>query len=180
MSRTTFPARLADLEFSLELPTGFITPPLPEDETDFDDPTKTAPLTLIASPVAAVLLAISARPAYEDGSVIQWLTYLAAHHEITLTKLMPGKLGPHPAVLAEGKQVQDGTALNMLFAAVEDGGRLIVLNALCPTELWASYEQPLRRAIETFELARPRGQTTPLVPGVPTGPALGAAEGVSP
>lgn len=176
MPRMTFPAKLADLEFSIEAPAGFGQPPLPEDEQpDFQEVTKTFPLALLASPVAMVVLTVSARPAYADGSVLQWLHFLAAHFGITLTGLMPGNVGPKrtPAILGEGKQEQDGTHLRMLFAAIEDGGRLVLVHAMCPEELWASFEAPLRVAVNSFDLARPRGATAPLVPEEPALPAKG-------
>lgn len=164
----TIPARLADLEFEIEAPPGFAEPPLPQSDPDFNDPTVTGPLTLLASPVAAAFLTVSARPAYEEGSVLQWLIYLTRHHGITTTALTPGEVGGrrhrHPAVIAEGHQVQDGTNLRMVFAGLEDGGRFVIIHAMCPEELWASYGEGLRAAVASFELARPQGPRAPVVP----------------
>jgi hypothetical protein len=168
MATMTIPARLADLEFEIDAPPGFMEPPLPESDPDFNDPTVTGPLTLLATPVAAAFLAVAARPAYEEGSVLQWLIYLARHYGITTTALTPGEVGGrrhhHPAVIAEGRQVQDGTNLRMVFAALEDGGRLVIIHAMCPEELWPSYGEGLRAAVASFELARPQGPKAPLVP----------------
>lgn len=174
MARVTVPARLADLEFELEVPAGFAEPPLPGGETDFADPSVTAPLTLLASPVAAAFVTVSARPAYDGGSVMEWFGYLLGHHGITATSLMPatvgGRVHRHGAVVAEGHQTQEGTLLRMVMALVEDGGRLVVVHAMCPDELWASYGEGLRGAVMSFELARPKGPTAPLVPGAAVSP----------
>lgn len=171
MPRTTVPARLADLECELELPAGFAEPPLPGGDVDFSDVSAMAPITLMASPVAAAFLTVSARPAYEDGSVMEWYSFLAGKFGISTLKLMPGHVGGrvhrHPAVLAEGEMEQDGTRLKLVLAAMEDGGRFLIVQAICPEELWPSYEAPLRTAVASFELARPRGSTVPLFPDTP-------------
>ena len=171
MPRATIPARLADLECELDVPPGFAEPPLPGGDTDFSDPSAMGALTLMASPVAAVFVTVSARPAYEDGSVMEWYSFLAGKFGIGTTSLMPGRVGGrvhrHAAVLAEGEMEQDGLRLKIVLAALEDGGRFVIVQAMCPEELWASFEGPLRKAVGSFELARPKGATAPLFPDTP-------------
>ena len=62
---------------------------------------------------------------------------------------------------------QDGLRLKIVLAALEDGGRFVIVQAMCPEELWASFEGPLRKAVGSFELARPKGATAPLFPDTP-------------
>lgn len=170
-TRQCFPARLANLEFSVLPPTGFIAQDLPAEEHDFDVPTTCAPVLVMSSQIAMAVVTVACRPAYGDGSVIDWAKYLAEHAGITLTGMMPGTLRgehfEHPAILAEGHQTQEGTLFRLRFAMLEDGGRLAMILAMCPHELWPSYGAALEEAVGSFELARPKGPTAPLVPGIP-------------
>lgn len=174
LPRETFPPRIADLGFSMEMPVGFFKPDLPEDQVDLDNPTVTVPLMVTASPIALALITVTARPAYTDGAVMQWFLYLAAHHGITIDDVRPGRVGGltkwHPAILARGSQTQDGVDLVMRFAVFEDGSRLVIAHAMCPVELEASYLSTLGECIESIELTDPRGPTAAILPdeGVPT------------
>lgn len=174
LPRQSFTGRRAGLDFSMEMPVGFYQPELPADEVDFADPTKSAPLMLTASPIALALITVAARPAYDDGAVSQWLEYLCGHFGITLTARGPGFVGGllhrHPAVVAQGVQVQDGVELAMRLVMFEDGGRLVTAHAMCPKEIEDSYMSTLLYCIMTVELAEPQGPTVALEPGgqVPT------------
>ncbi len=170
----TFPALLADLEFSLAVPDGFAEPPFEREDVDFDDPTKSAPLAIIASQVAMAVISIAARPAYENGSVEQWARFLCDHFGITITGLVSGFVGEpepaghlHPCVLVEATQTQDGTPLTMRLVFLEDGKRLVTATAMCPTELWLSYGPALEQSLLSLQLARPKDPTVPCVPNGP-------------
>lgn len=169
--RQTFPGRLAQLDFSLEVPPGLIATDLPDDSVDFNDPAISAPLVALVSPIAAVVVTVAARPAYADGSVMDWIRFLCEHHGITITGLMPVTVGGpnfrHPAIFVEGHQTQDGTALRIEAVALEDGQRFVTINVLCPEELWPSYGTFAHDTMYSFELVEPRGPTAPLVQGGP-------------
>lgn len=175
VARRAYPALIADLEFSLELPVEFVEPEFPREDVDFADPTKMAPLMLASSPVATALITVSARPAYDDGCVEQWTRFLADHFGMTLTSVEAGRVGDasgsHPAVLCRAEQVQDGTALTFFLATIEDGKRLLIVNGMCPTELLPSYGAALESGVRSMKLARPHGGTVPLMlefrPGTP-------------
>jgi len=178
-SRQTVPPKIADLGFSIDVPNGFIAPPIPDETPDFDKPTVVTPLAVFAAQIALALVTVSARPAYADGAVMDWAQYLCSENGITLTALMPGtvggesggqKWGGHPAILAEGHQTQDGTLLKMVMAFIEDGKRLVIVHAMCPDELAPSYLALLQQSVHSIALTNPRGPTAPLVPGmsVPT------------
>lgn len=176
-----FPSRLADLAFSVGLPHGFAVLDVPLENLEFEKPTFMAPLMVASSEVALAVLTVAARPAFEDGSVMQWLQFFTSDttitgHAIELKSLMPGRIGAkdkeHPAILATAEQVQDDTRLRLHIAMLEDGGRLVIVMAMVPEELWPSFGEQLGAAVESFALDAPKGPTTPLVPGAPV-PTLG-------
>lgn len=165
--RRQYTGMLADLDFSIEVPPGFVQPPLPADSSppDFDSPTVSAPLALLSSEVALALVAVAARPAYSDGSVRQWLEYLCGHFGLTVVGIGPafiGDGGAHPGVVAEGTQVQESTRLRFALAAFEDGGRLVTAHGMCPEELWPSFGAALVSSVRSVTLARPKGPTAPI------------------
>lgn len=160
-----FPARLAGLAFSMDVPEGFIELPVPREDVDFDNPTLTAPIAVVSSQVAMALVAVSARPVYETGSVLQWIRYLCGHHGMDLQSVIIGAVGKdgcHPAVTAFATQVQNGEKLNFSVAAFEDGGRLVVAHGMCPAQLWNSFGSALTRAVESITLKDPQGPTRDL------------------
>lgn len=168
MPRTNVPARLAEIAFSIDVPDSFVATPLPEDDHNFDTPAHLAPLTAFHSPVAMAVVIVAARPAFSDGSVIEWFRYLAEHHGVPFSGLMPGCVGDadrHPAIILDGTQDQDGTLLRYHAALLEDGGRIILVQAMCPDELWPTFGERITAAVKSFTLASPRGATAPLVPG---------------
>lgn len=171
LKRQDFPSRLADLGFSMEVPDGFHQPEFPQESHDFDNPTVSAPLALLVSPIATAVVSVAARPAYADGSVMDWARFLIEHFQMQITSLMPGAIGGasrrHPAILLSAAQVQEGTALQFRIAVLEDGGRLLTITAMCPEELVAAYLPRLEQCVNSLELASPKGPTAPLVPGGP-------------
>lgn len=158
----TFPPRLADLGFSMDVPVGFIEAEIPAGDTDFSDPTKSAPIAILSSPVALAVIAVAARPAYQDGTVLSWIRYLAGHHQLDLQHVQVKPIGKgvgHPGITAFGVQFQDGMKLNFMMAAFEDGGRLVTAHAMCPAELWPSYGNAMSAAVESITLTNPKGST---------------------
>lgn len=164
MTRKVFPALLAELEFEMLIPDGFITPDFPRENVDFSDPTKCAPLAVISSQIALALVAVGARPAYEDGTVLQWLRFLASHVKIDLqhVEVHEGEGGQPGRITAFGSQFQDGTRLNLMIVAFEDGDRFVTAHAMCPVELWPSFGDALTRCVESIRLTKPMGSRHPL------------------
>ena len=170
MPRTHFPSRLAEIAFSMDVPDSFVVAPLPDDDLDFEKPGHLAPLAILHSQVAMAIVLVAARPAYADGSMMDWFRFLAEHHSVPFSELMPGHVGDatrHPAIILEGTQSQDGTLLRYHAALLEDGGRIILVQAMCPDELWPSFGERITASVASFTLDAPRGATAPLVPGVP-------------
>lgn len=162
MSTWTVPPSRADLGFKIAVPEGFVHAELPGEEIDFDNPTQSAPLALFASPVALAIITVAGRPAYETGSVLQWMHYLMEHFDIQLESVKVGRVGmnqEHPALLMTATQVQDGQKLRFAMVAFEDGGRLVTAHGMCPEELWPSFGKALTIAVQSITLAAPKGGT---------------------
>lgn len=167
MPRRQFPARLADIAFSVDVPESFVVADIPAEDLNFDNPSFLAPIAMLHSQIAMAVVIAAARPAYSDGSVIEWFRYLASHHNVPFSGLMPGHIGAalqHPAIILDGTQTQDGTLLRYHAALLEDGGRIILVQAMCPDELWPSFGQRITAAVASFTLDAPQGSTAPLVP----------------
>lgn len=156
----TIPPAIADLGFSITLPDGFVHADVPRENVDFDNPTQSAPLALFSSPVALAFIAVAARPAYQTGSVLQWMKYLCDHFDISVSSFTPGKTAgatAHPAIFADGSQEQNGQRLRLAIVALEDGGRFVTAHAMCPVELWPSYGETLIAALRSISLTAPKG-----------------------
>lgn len=141
----------------------------PDEDVNFERPTASVPLALFASQIAAAVISISARPAYDDGTVEDWLRYLARSFELEVgpaseLSLASGLRG----VVAAASQMQDGTALRFVLFAFEDGGRLVIAQAMCPEELWPSFGESMRAAILSLALDSPQGHLAPLLAQPPT------------
>lgn len=158
----TIPPAIADLGFSIDAPDGFAHGELPQAQVDFDNPTESAPLAVFSSQVALALIAVAARPAYETGSVLQWIKYLCDHFGIDIKSFKTGTTtgaNKHPAIIAECEQEQNGEQLRLTLVAFEDGTRFVTAHAMCPVELWPSYGKQLTAAVQSISLTAPKGPT---------------------
>lgn len=156
-SQCDVPARLADLAFHFALPTGWKLADLPPEETDFTAPQAFAALTIAVAPFAAIVFSVGARPAYEDGTLADWLQWLAREQGYDPGEIEQETDLAHRAVGCWAMQVSDGTALRMRLMLLEDGGRLVTVNVLAPEALWASVHDTLRTMLRSFTLTRPQG-----------------------
>lgn len=166
LPRATFRDRLADLDFSMKTPVGFVEAKLPTEAHDFDQPHVCAPLLVLSSPVALALITVAARPGHENGTVRDWLVFLCQHNGIRLLSIGPAYVGGlhknHPAIIATALQEQNDTELVMSLVAMEDGGRFLTAHALCPRELEPSYMGTMERCIHSIELLHHKGPTVNL------------------
>ncbi|QOY91851.1 hypothetical protein [Paludibaculum fermentans] len=167
----TFPPKLADLGFEIAVPSDWTIHDLPMEDIDFSNPVAFAPLMVATSPVAAVALTVAARPAYDNGSVRDWVTYLLENNEIQMTAGGPREIGPTEGIMALGRQNQEGTWLDHRFFLFEDGGRLVNVNLMAPESLAGAFEPVWQAVMEYFKLSAPKGQTVPVsyVPPSPHG-----------
>lgn len=164
MERRIFPARFPEMGFAMDVPSDFLSLPLPEEGVSFEKPETVAPLGLASSQVALAIVGVAARPAYSDGCVSQWLGYLAHHQGIELTRARPGMIGAHPGVLADGRQVQDGTEIWMRVGAFEDGGRLVIVTGMTTAALVPSFGGALEMAVASVSLTDGKGPNANILP----------------
>ena len=165
----SFPARVAELGFTVPLPSDWIHHPLPDDDLDFSDPTKLVPLALVTAPHAAIIFTVASRPAYEDGSLFDWAGHLLAQNGLTPHALMPGQLGILSAVVGEAIQASELGPMVMRFAFAEDGRRIVNLSLSAPELLAAAVSPIWEQILSEFLLQNPLGPTVPLIPGGPIG-----------
>lgn len=157
------PARIADLGFRIGVPKDWNVLELPGEEVDFAQPATFFPLLMAVAPWAMVLLTVAARPGFGDGTLQDWSLYLLNSQGIQPTSFGPGKVGDLQAFVGVGRQEQEGTWLEMRYAFVEDGGRLLYLGLLAPEALSASVDGAWQAALVSFALANPQGQRVPVV-----------------
>jgi hypothetical protein len=161
---TTVPGRIADLGLGFVRPADWVLPALPEETPDFTQPQTFVALTLAMAPFAAVVFAVGARPAYEDGSLAEWLAWLLRDQGYD-----PGPVEAEPglAVPAVGcwaMQQSGDTVMRMRLCLFEDGGRLVQVTAMAPQALWSAVHGPLHTMLHSLELANPRGSRAALAP----------------
>jgi hypothetical protein len=159
---TTVPARIAELGCTFVRPHDWVQVELPNEPVDFTDPAALAPVVVVMAPFAAIVFAVSARPAYDNGAVADWLQYLARHHGTDPGPVEREDDLPHPAVACWGGQNSDGTLLRLRAQMFEDGGRLVQIGVMAPQALWDSVHDTLRTMLQSFRLTTPRGSTVAL------------------
>lgn len=155
--RVNVPARIAQLDFSISLPRDWNVIELPEEEVDFSAPEKFFPLMIAATPWAAVMMSVAARPGFEDGSLQDWSLFLLNSQGIRPTAFMPSMIGNVQGLVGTGQQEQEGTLLEFRFAFFEDGGRLVYLGLLAPEAISASMEPVWKAALDGFVLETVQG-----------------------
>lgn len=158
------PPRLADIEFTLRMPADFRDVELPTEDVDFTDPTKFAPLFVGMASYGAVLMSVAARPAYDDGTLREWIGFLCVSDGLTLVSIERSSLGERSTMVAEATQESDAGLMRIRTHLFEDGGRLINISVVAPDAIWPSVSETLAAMQQSFELLRPRGGTTALEP----------------
>ncbi|HTL25910.1 MAG TPA: hypothetical protein VL280_04800 [Burkholderiales bacterium] len=179
LATRAFPARIADLGFALSLPHDWISHDLPQEALNFDDPTQLIALAVVTAPHAAIVLAIAARPAYDDGTVSDWGRYLLDNDSASVRAMGEGRLGALPALIAEATKDSEVGTLVLRAAFAEDGARLVNVTLTAP-ELLADAVYPVwQAALESFALSTPRGATVRVYPPVTVPVQVSQAEAES-
>lgn len=165
----TFDARVAELGFTLPLPPDWVGHELPAEEPDFGNPTLLVPLAVVTAPHSALIFAIAARPAYEDGSLHDWARYLLQNHGLTPRTLGVHAVGTLPAIVGEAVQSSDMGPMLVRFAFCEDGRRLLNLTLTSPEMLAGTVQGLWFEILSQFVLTTPRGPTVAVMAGTPVG-----------
>jgi hypothetical protein len=153
----TFPSRLADLGFTAQLPADWIAHELPTEAVDFANPTFLVPLAIVTAPHAAIVFAFAARPAYDDGTLPDWATYLLNHNQLQPRAIGQDQVAGVPALIGEATQDSELGPMVVRFAFLEDGGRLINLTFSAPELLADAVREAWFAMLQSFTLETPKG-----------------------
>jgi hypothetical protein len=153
----TFPSRIAELGFTVDLPADWVSHPLPDEECDFSNPTQFAGLAVVTAPHAAIVFAFAARPAYENGTLHDWAWYLLRENGLQPRAVGEGRLGSLPAIEGEATQPSEIGPMVIRFVFAEDGGRLINITLSAPEILADAVRDAWPAALSSFVLETPRG-----------------------
>lgn len=168
---TEVPSRIAELGFTYLRPKDFQPVDLPPEEPKFENPEYFIPLHVCMAPYGAVLFTVSARPAYDDGAVEDWIGYHAQKQLGEILSVRRDKIGDLDGMAADAIQTTEAGPMHFRAFFVEDGKRLLIVGVMAPEQLWGSVEEMLQTMISSFRLETPKGQTAPITRG-------GAAAGV--
>ncbi|MFO1488961.1 MAG: hypothetical protein U1F65_10835 [Verrucomicrobiota bacterium] len=157
MALRNFPARIAELGFHAQLPAGWINHELPPEEVDFSNPTNFFPLAIVTAPHAAIVFAFAARPAYNDGMLLDWATYHLNHNQLQARSLGQDAISGVAAVTGEAVQSSDLGPMVVRFAFLEDGDRLLNLTLTAPELLADSVSDAWFSMLKSFTLETPKG-----------------------
>lgn len=167
----SFPARIAELGFTADLPADWITHELPTEELDFSDPTAFAPLAVVTATHSAIVFAFAARPAHDDGTLHDWAWYHLNHHQLRPRAIGADVIAGVAAMTGEATQDSDLGPLVVRFAFLEDGGRLINLTLTAPELLAAAVVQAWFGMLRSFQLETPQGSRFEIEEHAADGPA---------
>lgn len=157
-----------------EVPTDWVRMELPQEEADFSNPTTFKPLAVWMAPYGAVVFTVAARPGYGDGTLQEWMIWLAQQQEFTVKSLMPRKVNGRWAAWCEAEQPSDVGVMGVRTALLEDGGNIITVLGMGPKAMWDAIGGTLEKMVEKVEILDPSGPTVAVVPGLPVdqgGPA---------
>ncbi len=148
-------------------PADFKVADLPAEETDFSKGAQFMPLAIAVTQYGPMVFTVAARPAYEDGTVSQWLDYICSAEGYTHTPVKETRIGAYPAVTCDATQKADDITMKMRFMLFEDGGRLFQMSAMAPEALWDSAIKTMAPMLASLELRETRGTQVSLFPGKP-------------
>jgi len=167
LATRSFPARIAELGFTASLPADWISHELPPEDVDFSDPVKFFPLGIVTAPQAAVVFAFAARPAYDDGTLHDWATYLLESNQLQPRAIGHDAIAGVAAVRGEAVQQSDLGPMTVRFAFLEDGGRLLNLTLTAPELFADSVRDAWFAMLRSFKLEAPKGSRFDAGPAQP-------------
>jgi len=152
-----FPSRIADLGFSTQLPDDWIAHELPPEQPDFTDASKFFPLAIVTAPHATIVFSFAARPAYDDGTLLDWATYHLNHNQLQPRAIGQDRVAGVASVIGEAAQQSEIGPMTVRFAFLEDGGRLINLSLTAPEMLADAVRAAWFAMLGSFTLETPKG-----------------------
>lgn len=166
LPRSVFRERPADLDFIMKLPVGFVEQDLPDLNCGIARTPGCVRLLELSSPSEYAAITVVGRARIGEGTVRDQFVALCPEFAITLLSIGPAYVGGlhknHPAILATGLNRQNDRELVMSFVAMEDGGRFLLVQAVCMRELEPSFMGTLEACVHSIELVRHKGPTVSL------------------
>jgi len=152
------------LSFRFDRPRSWRVLELPEEEAQFENPEFMLPLSVCMAPYGAVVHSVAVRPAYGDGAVAQWMTWLCEKQGIAMEPLKATALAESPAIEGEGIQDTEAGRMRMRIVFLEDGRRLFTMTCMAAEEIWPSVSPVFERMLGSFRLDEVHGATALLEP----------------
>ncbi|MFN7934596.1 MAG: hypothetical protein U0R19_14795 [Bryobacteraceae bacterium] len=153
------------LSFRMEKPRSWRVLEIPEEEAQFDNPEYMLALQVCMAPYGAVVHSVAARPAYGDGAVSQWMTWLCEKQGIEVEAVERVQVGEAGAMACMGVQDTEAGRMRMRVVFLEDGRRLFTVTSMAPEEIWGSVAPVFARMTNSFRLVHVHGGTASLEPG---------------
>ncbi|MEZ0263845.1 MAG: hypothetical protein ACAI43_03890 [Phycisphaerae bacterium] len=175
-SLITITPPIAHLEFQMLVPPGWAPSDMPEQSPDFSEPKAFLGLAVYVLNPLFGIVAVTARPAYEDGTVIDWIRYLAREEKFEVETCEPFAVGPHKGVSVLATQAQEAGTMRLRAAVFEDGGSMYVVTGMAPVENWLGAQGMIDLMIGSIRLTKPKGPTARLSPDDKAPPAGPVAE----
>ncbi|HUQ82171.1 MAG TPA: hypothetical protein VM076_13560 [Gemmatimonadaceae bacterium] len=178
MSSATFspihlvPDGRAMLACSCVVPDGWVRVPVPDDSYDFDNPAVFLPLLVCMAPYGAVVFTVAARPRFDDGTVEDWATYLAAQNNLQVERIREARVNRMPCILVDATMPSDAGLMRSRSVFLEDGRRLFNVGTLAPDAIWASLEADFDHLLGAFKLGEVSGITAAPLRLMTSEPAL--------
>ncbi len=134
----------------------------PPEEPDFSNLAAFLPLGIFLQDKTYGILSIAARPGYGDGTVLDWLKYVAGTQSFEVETLEPFMVSAGSAASAIATQDNEGGKTRMRVVALEDGGNFFTLTGMAPVESWDAMKELIDRILASFTLVHPQGPTIPV------------------
>ena len=103
------------------------------------------------------MFVFAARPAYDDGTLHDWASFLLNHNQIKPRATGSDKVAGVAAVIGEATHESELGTMIVRFAFLEDGGRLVNLSLTAPELLADAVRAAWFAMFQSFTLETPKG-----------------------
>lgn len=136
------------------LPEDWTQLPLPDEPPNFDDPNAFMPAGIFQSPPGNIVLSVACRPAYDDGTLDEWLRWICDAHRFDLQASRMGRLNGRRVCFGEALQpAEGGKTLRMKMVVVDAERRLFVASIMCNTDAYSVHEVCMEKTLQSFQPA---------------------------
>jgi len=158
--------------FHVDVPAEWAQADLPDEEPDFSDDSF-QPLGVFAARYGIMILTFSVRPAFEEGTVAQWLARMGTSGGIEFNDIGPAQAGGIQGVGALGTQQSEGGEMTVRVLLFEQGGWAHLLMGMAPSVVWDSLASLYDRMFDSFAMETVLPATVPPWPDQETPGPLG-------